>query len=60
MRSPNFLGTNVVCIEAADLSPKQVLCMVFSSHISMLNGWLIMACSAMTFLDSVEETLTSF
>lgn len=34
----NFLGTNAVCIKAAHLIPKQVVFMVFSSHISMLNG----------------------
>ena len=34
----NFLGANAVCIKAAHLIPKQVLFMVFSSHISMLNG----------------------
>ena len=59
MRS-TFLGPNVVYIEAVHLTIKQVLFMVFRGHISMLNERLVIACSAMTFLDSTQETLISF
>ena len=59
MRS-NFLGPNVAFIEAVHFTTKQVLFMVLRGHIGMLNERLVRACSAMTFLDSTQETLISF